>query len=204
MSTIGFDLDMTLVDSRLGIARCMQSAIRAHGGDASDEQLWPLVGIPLRDTLAHFLPDPCLDDAVEQYRSEYPAIAVPITTALPGAVHLVAGLRAGGHRVVVVSAKGADAVSGVLAHVGIGVDDVAGGVFAHDKAAPLRERGAVAYVGDHEGDMIAAAEAGALGVGVLTGPHDRARLRAAGARVVLPSLALLGLDPDRWAAESQT
>ncbi|NHN55295.1 HAD family hydrolase [Calidifontibacter sp. DB0510] len=198
MSTIGFDLDMTLVDSRLGIARCMQSAIRAHGGDATEEELWPLIGIPLRDTLAHFLPAPVLEDAARQYRREYPSIAVPITTALPGAAALVSGLRAGGHRVIVVSAKVADAVRQVLDHVGIPVDEIAGGVFAHDKAAPLRDRATIAYVGDHEGDMIAATDAGALGVGVLTGPHDEARLRAAGARVVIPSLTALGPDPDRW------
>jgi phosphoglycolate phosphatase len=48
--------------------------------------------------------------------------------------------------------------------------------------------GVVAYVGDHPGDMLAAAGAGVPGVAVTSGSSTADELMAAGATVVLESL----------------
>lgn len=188
---VGFDLDMTLVDSRRGIVECMQLVLRGQGHDVDEEQLWPLIGAPLEDNLAVFLPGEQVPAAAESYRAAYLQQAVQVTTALPGAVALVDRIHADGGRVLVVSAKAPAAVQAVLAHVGLRPDVVVGGVFSHDKAVPLREHGALLYVGDHQGDMYAARTASAYAIGVTTGPHDEALLRAAGADAVVPDLMTL-------------
>lgn len=186
---VGFDLDMTLVDSRQGIVDCMHHALAAHGGSATDEQLWPLIGAPLLDNLGHFLPPEKVEAAAATYRASYLIDAVPVTTALPGAHEILAAIRAAGGRSIVVSAKVEPAIHAVLDHVGLVADEVVGDLFAEAKATALREHGATVYVGDHAGDMRAARAAGALGIGVTTGPHDAATLAEAGADHVVADLA---------------
>ena len=189
---VGFDLDMTLVDSRQGIVECMQQVLSARGVIAGEEQLWPLIGAPLEANLGHFLPEEQVTGAADDYRAVYLQHAVQLTTALPGAAELVDLIHADGGRVLVVSAKTPAAVHAVLDHLGLRPDVVVGAVFAEDKAVPLRAHGARMYVGDHQGDMYAARAASAYAVGVTTGPHNEAVLREAGADAVVPDLVHLG------------
>ncbi|TWE07342.1 HAD family hydrolase [Rudaeicoccus suwonensis] len=194
---VGFDLDMTLVDSSRGIIDCMQRALSARGVHASEDQLWPLMGAPLLDNLAFFLPADQVEAAAADYRAAYLIHAVEVTTAMPGAAELVHGIQDFGGVVMVVSAKNPVAVQAVLDHVDIHPDVVVGDLFAHDKAGPLRRHEADVYVGDHVGDMYAAAAAGAFAIGVTTGPHDEQTLRTAGADLVIPALSdLLERLPD--------
>lgn len=189
---VGFDLDMTLVDSRAGIVVCMQRTLGARGVEATDEELWPLIGAPLADNLARFLPPDQVPDAVEDYRAMYPDLAVPMTTALPGAHEAFDAIRDYGGRPMVVSAKYEPAVHAVLDQVGLEPDIVVGDAFGAGKAIPIREHQAAIFVGDHEGDMAGAVAGGAYALGVLTGPHDEAGLRAAGAQSVVPDLRSFG------------
>ncbi|AKU17964.1 HAD family hydrolase [Luteipulveratus mongoliensis] len=186
---VGFDLDMTLVDSRAGIVACMHHALGKHGGSATDEELWPLIGAPLYDNLALFLPEEKVEAAAQDYRAAYLIDAVDMTTAMPGSHDLLAAIHERGGRVVVVSAKVQTAITAVLDHVGLSPDEVVGDLFAEAKARGLQEHGATAYVGDHAGDMRAARTAQVPGIGVTTGPHDAATLREAGATYVVDGLA---------------
>lgn len=185
---VGFDLDMTLVDSSLGILHCMRKVLHARGVPATDEQLWPLLGAPLDSNLAQFLPADQVAGAAAAYRAAYLVEAIDSTVPLPGALELVAAIHASGGQVLVVSAKNPVAVQAVLEHVGIAPDLVVGDLFAHDKAGPLIEHGATAYVGDHPGDMSAGRTADVVTVGVASGAFDADALWAAGAQIVVPSL----------------
>lgn len=188
---VGFDLDMTLVDSRQGIVECMQRVLGSRGVTATDEQLWPLIGAPLLANLAQFLPTEQVEAAAEDYRADYLVRAVEVTVALPGARELVDAIHAEGGTVLVVSAKNPPAVKATLEHVGITPDVVEGDLFGHDKSGPLREHAATAYVGDHAGDMYAARAAGATAVGVTSGPTGAVALTEAGADLVVDSLTEL-------------
>ena len=188
-SVIGFDLDMTLVDSADGIAAAVCVALSEQGVRTTSEQVWPLIGLPLEQIMSRLGPRADAPGAVHRYRELYPHVGVPLTRVLPGAVATLDAVRsAPGGRVLVISTKIASAVTSVLAHVGLHADEVHGGLFAEDKAIALREAGAEVYVGDHPGDVSAARAAGALAVAVTTGPHPAHALHAAGADVVLPDL----------------
>lgn len=185
---VGFDLDMTLVDSSDGIMATLTATLAELGVDVTPEQLWPTMGMPLELILEPFTPADQLDVAVARYRELYPVTGVARSHALPGAGETLAAVRALHGRVVVVSAKLESAVHAVLAHVGLEADVVVGGLFAADKGRALAEHGVQVYVGDHPGDVLGAVAARAVPVGVTTGPHDEAALRSAGAQVVLASL----------------
>jgi phosphoglycolate phosphatase len=192
---VGFDLDLTLVDSTAGIGLTLRAALDGEGSAArpSDAQLLPFIGIPLETTVAALAPDADPVRVAQRYRRLYPALGVPVTTLLPGVVEAFAAVRDRGGRVLVVSAKVEPAVRAVLARVGLGhrpsaPDLVVGGLFAAAKGVRLRAAGAHVYVGDHPADMEAARVAGAVGVAVTTGGAGQAALRGAGADAVLPGL----------------
>jgi phosphoglycolate phosphatase len=194
---VGFDLDMTLVDSADGIAATLSAAVAVcPGGEGvrfGRDEVWPWVGLPLEPTVTALAPRTDPDQVILAYRARYAEIGVPLTRLLPGAVESIRAVHAAGGRVLVVSAKAEAGVRDVLSAVGLDRGDVApdlvvGGLFGAAKGATLIEQQAGVYVGDHSGDVQAARVAGAISVAVLTGPQNEAALVAAGANVILADL----------------
>ncbi|WP_433266196.1 HAD family hydrolase [Micromonospora vinacea] len=186
--TVGFDLDMTLVDSRPGIAAAYRALTARTGVPVDAELAVSRLGPPLRTEIAHWFPPEQVESAVRVYRELYPAYAITPTLLLPGAREAIDAIRARGGRVLVVTSKIGRLARLHLDHLGLAVDELAGDLFAEQKATALREHGATHYVGDHVADMVAAATAGVPGIGVATGPCSSDELRAAGAEVVLDEL----------------
>ncbi|MEV8020854.1 HAD hydrolase-like protein [Streptomyces sp. NPDC086554] len=186
--TVGFDLDMTLIDSRPGI-KAAYEALSAETGTYIDADLAiTRLGPPLEEELRHWFPEDKIQEMGDRYREIYPTYAIAPALAMPGAREAVAAVRAHGGRAIVVTAKHEPNAKLHLAHLGIEADAVIGWLWAEAKAEALREHDAAVYVGDHTGDVRGARTAGALSVAVPTGPCDAAELRAAGADVVLGDL----------------
>ncbi|MCM2420011.1 HAD hydrolase-like protein [Streptomyces sp. RKAG293] len=185
--TVGFDLDMTLIDSRPGIKAAFDRLSAETGVFIDSELVVTRLGPPLDQELAHWFPADAIAETADRFRALYPDYAIAPTPALPGARASVDAVRAAGGRAVVVTAKYEPNARLHLDHLGIEAE-VRGWLWAEAKAEALLEYGASIYVGDHTGDVRGARVAGALSVAVATGPCDAAELRAAGADVVLDSL----------------
>ena len=186
---VGFDLDMTLVDSRPGIMATLMELQRETGAPiATDEMLDALlrrnVDLEFGDRFDAALAATWSD----RFRELYVVHGVPGTHVLPGARQSVAAVRDLGGRAVVVTAKYEPNARRCLEQVGLEVDAVFGWRYADAKADTLRDEGAAVYVGDTPNDVRAAARAGVHMVAVTTGPHREDELRAAGATTVLHSL----------------
>ncbi|GAA0270456.1 HAD family hydrolase [Cryptosporangium japonicum] len=185
---IGFDLDMTLIDSRPGIG-AVYDALAAETGVHIDTALvTSRLGPPLPAELANWFPADRVPAMVDRYRELYPALAIEPTIALPGAVEALRAVHALGGSTVVVTSKFAPSARLHVEHLELPVDDLVGNVYAAGKGPALAERGAVVYVGDHTADIAAARAAGTVSVAVASGPFPADALRAAGADVVLESL----------------
>jgi pyridinium-3,5-biscarboxylic acid mononucleotide sulfurtransferase len=185
---VGFDLDMTLVDTRPGIRRVWEELSAATGvaidGDLAASRLGP----PLSVEMAEWVPADQVDVFVDQFRALYVDHAIDDAELLPGVTESLAAVRAVHGRNVVVSAKHQAHAQRHMEHLGLDVDEVVGGLWGSGKGAALREHGARIYVGDHVHDMAGARAAGACAVGVATGPCSSDELLAAGADVVLSDL----------------
>jgi phosphoglycolate phosphatase len=185
---VGFDLDMTLINSRPAILASFAAVGRETGTaidlDAVDRRL----GIKLDDELAHWFPPDRIDTTAVIYRRHYVELAGPMTTVLPGAHEALAAVRAAGQRVIIITAKHPVSTEPSLQAVGLAVDELFTLVHGPEKAAVLRRVAATAYVGDTPPDMAAAVGAGVRAVGVATGSFTGEDLTAAGAEVVLTSL----------------
>ncbi len=186
---VGFDLDMTLIDSRRAIMGSF-AGVAADTGVAIDPAgVDSRLGIKLEDELAHWFPPEEIAHAMRLYRTHYLELLAPLTTRLPGAEEAIAAVRAAGARAVVITAKPELTARLSLNSVGLAPDDLFGEAHGPEKAAVLADLGAAVYVGDTPADMLAAVAANVHGVGVATGSFSASELRAAGAAHVLPSLA---------------
>jgi len=185
----GFDLDMTLIDSRRAIMASF-AGVAADTGVAIDPvAVDRRLGIKLEDELAFWFPPDQIATAAKIYREHYVRLAGPLTTVLPGAAGALAAVRAAGARAVVITAKFELTARLSLQGTGLTPDGLFANVHGTEKAAVLASLGAAVYVGDTPPDMAAAARARAVAVGVTTGSFTSRDLFAAGADVVLGSLA---------------
>jgi uncharacterized protein len=185
---VGFDLDMTLLDTRPGIAAAFRALSDETGVYIDTDAVTSRLGPPLEQELALWYPAERVTELVARYRELYPLHAIEPSGLLPGAAEAVAAVRAQHGRVVVITAKHPRLAQLHLDQVGLQVDEVVGLAWRDGKATALAERGAKVYVGDHEADVQAGRGAGAAAVAVATGGIDAATLAAAGADVVLPDL----------------
>jgi phosphoglycolate phosphatase len=188
IGAVGFDLDMTLIDSRPGIKAAYQALTAKTGVPVDADLVITRLGPPLRDELAQWFPADQVEETLTTYRALYPDYAIEPAVPLPGAREALAAVRELGLRVVIVTSKLGRLARLHLDHLGLVADEVAGDLFAQGKGAALVEHGVRWYVGDHVGDMVAAQAAGIPGIGVTTGPCTADQLRDAGAAYVLPDL----------------
>ena len=188
MLTVGFDLDMTLIDSRAGVKAAMEALSAKTGVHIDADLVVTRLGPPLESELARWFPSWEIESAAAAYRTAYATTCLTGTTAMPGAHDAFDAVRAAGGTVIVVTAKSTPLAEACLETVGLHADKVEGWLFSVGKGKALIEHGASVYVGDHTADIEGAKFADALPVAVATGPISAAVLAEAGATVVLTSL----------------
>ena len=186
---VGFDLDLTLINSRPAIMAAWSAVAEELRVTIDLAEVDTRMGIKLEDEVAYWFPAAEREAAAASYRRHYIRLTPKLTFLLPGAAQAVASVRHAGERAVVITAKHPVSVEPSLAAVGLQPDEVFAYVHGPEKAAVLQRLGAAVYVGDTPADMAAGVEGGAAAVGVPTGSFGSAELAGAGASVVLGSLA---------------
>ncbi|MEJ7794382.1 MAG: haloacid dehalogenase-like hydrolase [Nocardioides sp.] len=186
--SVGFDLDMTLIDTAPGFGSVLRALGDELGVAFPVAEMTSRLGPPLDHLLGPHLAVDAIAPAVDRFRTLYPAHAIESVPLLPGAADAVAAVRKAGGRVVVVTGKFTPNALLHLDHLGVAHDALAGEVWGIGKAEALRSEGCTIYVGDHVHDVEGALAAGATSVSVLSGGCDREELLAAGTHVVLHDL----------------
>ena len=185
---VGFDLDMTLIDTVPGFAATLRALGEELGVEFPVGEMTARLGPPLEQLLEPHLAAEAVGPAGDRFRELYVDHAVTSIPALPGAHEALAAVRRQRGRIVLVTGKFPRNAQLHVEHVGLDVDLVEGWVWGVGKAEVLTREGVGIYVGDHVHDVEGAHAAGALSVSVLTGGCTRAELEAAGTDVVLESL----------------
>jgi phosphoglycolate phosphatase-like HAD superfamily hydrolase len=119
---VGFDLDMTLVDSAAAIVDAVRFTCARFGVNADETAVRAGLGLPLDQVFPEWISDVPYDEALVIYRERYLDVGIDLTRALPGADAALASVRASGGSVLVVSAKHSTHVSASLAAVGLVAD----------------------------------------------------------------------------------
>jgi phosphoglycolate phosphatase len=188
LGPVGFDLDMTLIDSRPAIMAAFEAMSRDMSASIDLDAVDSRLGVKLEDELAYWFPPEGIVQAASCYRRHYVRLAADKTAALPGAQEALAVVRAKGERAVIITAKHPVSVEPSLRAAGLTADELFTHVHGQEKAEVLRRIRAAVYVGDTPPDITAGISAGVRAVGVATGSFTAADLRRAGAQPVLVTL----------------
>ena len=215
MRTLFFDLDGTLIDSAVGITRCVAYSLDRMGHPGLPaEALRGWIGPALRVSYGRLFDDPAdVERAVALYRERYDVEGWAEHVVYAGIGDAIEALHAAGCRLAVVTAKNEPHARRIVDTLPFGhrFDDVIGatldGRLSHKpeliaealarfgigaEAAP----GLCTMIGDRDLDIVGAAHHGLRGIGVLWGFGDADELRAAGAHALaaapdaLPALLL--------------
>jgi phosphoglycolate phosphatase len=194
---VGFDLDMTLIDSLPQILESFHALAEETDIEIDLDVIEARLGIKLEDELAHWFAPHDVAGAAATYRHHYARLAALGTVVLPGAHDAMAAVRASGRAVAIITAKHQSSVEPCLVATGISPDTLHAFVHGREKAEVLRNIAAAMYVGDTPDDMTAARDAGVVAIGVATGAFTATDLLQAGASTALHSLSAF---PDAYAS----
>ena len=184
---VGFDLDMTLIDSRPSIEMALVDLAAETGAPIEIAHIVGTLGPPLEVTLAPWFEGEALVAACDRFREIHGAL-LHFTLPMPGAVAAVDAVWRYKGKVVVVTSKFEPHARISLETIGITPDALVGWRFGAAKGEALRTHHAQAYVGDHLADVAAARAAGIVSVTVASGSTPPEDLWQAGADYVLPDL----------------
>jgi len=194
-----FDLDGTIIDSRVPFAESMNYALAAHGQQQhKPEELWHYLGPPTHVTFRELLGDnePLIQAALATYREHYARTSTATTLVYDGIPELLRSLHGRVPLAVATSKIGTSAVM-LLEHLGLAdLFDVISGPAASALAEPKAVTVASALaalggprqavmVGDRLYDVEGAREHGLPTIGVLWGAGSEQELRAAGAAALV-------------------
>ncbi len=185
-----FDFDFTLGDSAEGIIHCANTALAEMGLEERDPDLIrSSIGLSLREKYVHITGDTDPgrgQEFVDRFVRVADEDMTRMATFYPGALELLAAVRAAGMKLGIVTTKYRRRITQVLEKYGEpdAVDVIVGGDSVREtKPSPegllLASEllgipvGDIVYVGDNEVDARAAAAAGMDFVGVLTGNTGR-------------------------------
>ncbi len=183
-TTVIFDLDGVLVDSRAAIAGCMNHALTVLGRPTRPEpDLYAYIGPPISHSFGDVLglapEDPEVVAMMAAYRERYASVSLTATTVEPGMPEALDRL-AGDHRLAVATSKPTAFAEPLLDAVGLSAYfDVIAGPALDEHAEPKTEtlRAALArlgptravMVGDRSFDVLAAHANGLPAIGVRWG-----------------------------------
>lgn len=194
--TLFFDLDGTLIDSAVGITRCVAHALeQLRHPVPADAELRRWIGPPLRTSFGPLLKEPRqVELAVEHYRTRFESHGWAEHEVYEGIGEAVEALHARGHRLAIVTAKNEPHARKIIAHLPFGhrFEDVIGstidGSLSHkpELIAEAMRRLSLApeqclMIGDRHMDIDGARHHGMRNIGVLWGFGGEAELRQAGA-----------------------
>ena len=207
VSTLIFDLDGTISDPSLGIGRCINYALEAHGFPAiTPEQVAAAIGPPLDETFCKFCPDSdqsVISSLVAKYRERYAEVGYSENKIYPGVAESLGELSVAEVPMGVCTSKRKDFAEkilrmfGVLSHFRfVNGGDI--GIRKREQLAGLLQSGeidlAAVMIGDREVDISSAKANGLRSVGVLWGFGGQTELSGAGADIILSNTnELVGL-----------
>jgi len=188
--TLVFDLDGTISDPSVGIARSVNFALESLGYETVDEgRVRPLIGPPLPalfGALAKGASEESILDLVDKFRERYGSIGYSENKLYDDIPEVLFKLSSNGHRLGVCTGKRVDFAVRILKMFGLGelFEFVSGGDVDIDKKmqiAALISEGldpaSSVLIGDRAGDVYAARMHDIASTGVLWGFGDHQEIR---------------------------
>lgn len=196
-----FDLDGTIIDSKIGITNGVKHALKHFGFEIPPtEELYKFIGPPLREAFAKYynLSKEDAEIATEKYREFYKVTGIKQNSLYQGIAQVIKGLKDNKRKILLATSKPETFAKQILADLKIAkyFDFVAGATFdgRRDKKGDIikyaiNETGISVeqsiMIGDRNHDIIGAKEVEMDSVGVLYGYGSLEELKNAGATYIV-------------------
>ena len=195
ITTLFFDLDGTVSNNFVGISRCLNHALQALGRrELSDDEIYPFVGPPFRESLPRVFPGIDTEEAIRLYRVRYDEHGWLENHLYDGIAAAIRTLHLHGYTIALCTSKPRVAAERIISHFNLdpyfsGVHgpeldgkfdrktDLLAHLVNHYNVAPA----SAVMIGDRDKDIEAANATGTRSVGVLWGFGAREELENAGA-----------------------
>jgi len=186
-----FDMDGTITDSKPGILKSMQYAVKSFGIDIKDEELDSysfFLGPPLRDNFKQIwnFSDADAELAAEKYREYYVPKGMYDNILYPGISDLLKNLKNSGKTVILATSKAEKYAREILEHfsilqyfdfvAGANLDgsrsnkaEVISSALEHFGIVSDKDKAKAVMIGDRSHDITGAVKTGIKSVGVLYG-----------------------------------
>jgi pyrophosphatase PpaX len=188
-----FDLDGTLVDSTEAVVSCMKKTVQDMGGEITDEvELRASFGKGLINTLAPWVPEGTVPEAIEQYLKNFPEYVQKNIKLYDGVIELLDSLQAKGIPMAVITGNKEFEAQGLFDQLNFGhyfPVVICADTIPFQKPSPepvleaLRRMGKgtmeAVFIGDSEHDIRAGRLAGVKTIAVKGGSSPLERLMAA-------------------------
>ena len=181
-STLVFDLDGTLSDPSVGICRCFNFALEAHGFDELPlDIIASEIGQPLDETFYKLAPQASESDVrslIAKYRERYAEVGYSENSVYPGIQEVISRLSSAGLRLGVCTSKRQHFARKILTLFNLlpffeFVDGGDVGIKKSEQLFGLIEAGHIDHdaimIGDRSVDILSARSNGLRSVGVLWG-----------------------------------
>lgn len=205
MKYIFLDMDGTIIDSKMGITKSVQYALKDRGIIIDDLDLLERhIGPPLKDGFMEYygFPEAEAEDTIRIYRKYYNAKGIYEIELYEGIEELLKKLKAANFKVVVATSKLETAAKSIVEYFNLTdyFEDVCGA--SEDDTRTSKESviryalekhkigdlSQVIMVGDRRYDVEGAKAVGIPSIGVLYGYGDREELETAGADYIVENL----------------
>lgn len=199
-TTVLFDLDGTLTDSKAGIIESYQHALATFGIGADPASITARIGPPLHEGLVALgVPTSQVPAAIETYRAYFAQVGIHQNRLYDGVSAVLAELEQAGVRMALATSKLTEFAEQIVAQFEIAdyFDVVAGASRDGSRIAKKDivafalqslgwpEPATVALVGDRADDMSAAVQLGLFPVGASWGYGNTEELEASGSQVII-------------------
>jgi len=208
ISTILFDLDGTLTDSKVGIVKSVQYSLESFGRTVENlDDLNKFIGPPIRQSFKEFynFSDTDVEKAVAKFRERYFTIGVYENEMYHGIDTVMQKLKSADKTLFVATSKVTVLANTVLSHFNIDkyFDYVSGaemdGTRSHKdeiiqyalEQNNITDISSCIMIGDRKHDIIGAKTVGMKSIGVLYGYGDYEELSEAGADYIVKDVGEL-------------
>lgn len=205
VTTLIFDLDGTISDPSLGISRCLNFSLQAHGfHEVSSDMVAAEIGPPLDEMFMKFQPkvdQTIISSLVAKYRERYAEIGYAENELYPGISEEIRALSERGVRLGICTSKRSDFAEKILTRFDLldyfqFVDGGDVGIKKKEQLARMITSGKIdrkaVMVGDREVDIISARASNLRSVGVLWGFGDLGELKHASPSFIIHEVEELG------------
>jgi phosphoglycolate phosphatase-like HAD superfamily hydrolase len=155
-ATIGFDFDMTLVDTSNSLIATLGEIFPDKNIMQDDNFSFQLNGLPLDQILLHFCHKENLHRFRKEFMTAYENIGIRESRLLSGSIPALEIVRQYGFEPVIISAKSKKNLTKLIRHFDLPIKKVHADKHGIEKTKAMIAEKTILYIGDQESDVSAA------------------------------------------------